>query len=187
MSNGLTAQQVAIQVLDAIRQSHPQLIADNMPADWGLTRLKESLKAPRVLVTVSGGIADYVSDDGVDVEVFDHDNYNDDPAGAGRVPYRFADLAIPIDVPLDQAVFEVTAAGYDGSDDATDELVFWVLAPSANDVEAAVKDTGAKFCGKVEGLTPGGYIDFTLPEQKMQFSTALLEKASEARNRARAV
>jgi hypothetical protein len=58
-------------------------------------------KELRVLVTVSGGIADYVADAGVDVEVFDHDNYKDDPEGTGGVPAHFADLAEPIDVAVE--------------------------------------------------------------------------------------
>jgi hypothetical protein len=58
-------------------------------------------KEPRVLVTVNGGIADYVADAGVDVEVFDHDNYKDDPEGTGGVPAHFADLAEPIDVAVE--------------------------------------------------------------------------------------
>lgn len=57
-------------------------------------------KKPRVLVVVSGGIADPVYDSGVDVEVFDWDNYKDDPEGTGGVPRHFADLAEPIDVPV---------------------------------------------------------------------------------------
>jgi hypothetical protein len=55
---------------------------------------------PRVLVVVSGGIADSVSDAGVDVEVFDWDNYKDDPEGTGGVPEHFADLAESIGVPV---------------------------------------------------------------------------------------
>jgi hypothetical protein len=58
---------------------------------------------PRVLVVVSGGIADPVSDAGVNVEVFDWDNYKDDPKGTGGVPTHFADLADPIGVPVGDA------------------------------------------------------------------------------------
>lgn len=59
-------------------------------------------KEPRVLVVVSGGIADPIYDEGVDVEVFDWDNYNDeeDDAKIG-VPANFADLAGPINVPVE--------------------------------------------------------------------------------------
>lgn len=57
-------------------------------------------KAPRVLVVVGEGVADPVYDDGVDVHVFDWDNYHEDPKGTSGVPAHFADLAEPIDVPL---------------------------------------------------------------------------------------
>jgi hypothetical protein len=59
---------------------------------------------PRVLIIVSGGVADPTHDDGVDVEVFDWDNYNDldedDPDKQG-VPAYFADLANPCNVPVE--------------------------------------------------------------------------------------
>lgn len=50
------------------------------------------LKA-RCLVTVSGGVPDYVCDDDVEVQVFDFDDYNVDPAHKPRLPAHFADLA----------------------------------------------------------------------------------------------
>ncbi len=56
---------------------------------------------PRVLVVVSGGIADPIYDDGVDVEVFDWDNYKDDPEGTGGVSSHFADLAKLCDIPVE--------------------------------------------------------------------------------------
>lgn len=73
--------------------------------DGGIDELIEHLQFSgqppvRVLVTVSGGIADYVSDAGADVIVFDHDDYRDDPEGTGGVPDRFLDLAAPIEVPV---------------------------------------------------------------------------------------
>lgn len=55
---------------------------------------------PRVLVVVSGGVADPVFDAGVDVEVFDWDNYKADPEGTGPAPAHFKDLADPLDVPV---------------------------------------------------------------------------------------
>lgn len=61
----------------------------------------EPTDTPRVLVVVSGGIADYVSDKGLDVEIFDRDNYEEDPYGTGPVPAHFRDLATPIDVPVE--------------------------------------------------------------------------------------
>ncbi len=58
---------------------------------------------PRVLVVVSGGVADPVCDAGVDVEVFDWDNYNADPEGTGGVPSHFADLAEGRGIPVREA------------------------------------------------------------------------------------
>ncbi len=67
---------------------------------------------PRVLVVVSGGVADPIYDAGVDVEVFDWDNYHDEePAAQKGVPPHFADLAEPIDVPVEAESFtEANAA-----------------------------------------------------------------------------
>lgn len=47
----------------------------------------------KVLIIVSGGVADYVVDGDVSVEVFDWDNYKSDPEATGRVSEEFADLA----------------------------------------------------------------------------------------------
>lgn len=59
--------------------------------------------APRVLVVVKGGVAESVSDKGVDVHVFDWD-YNNDPDEDAGVPVRFADLAESCGVPVDHSV-----------------------------------------------------------------------------------
>jgi hypothetical protein len=56
---------------------------------------------PRVLVVVSGGCADAVADPGVDIELFDWDNYNDDPDNYTPVPAHFADLAQPLGIPTE--------------------------------------------------------------------------------------
>ena len=76
----------------------------------------EPYKTPRVLITVNGGIADYVCDEGVDVAVFDRDNFesellpelidnNEDGVDAAMsnhaVPKKFRDLAEPLDVPTE--------------------------------------------------------------------------------------
>lgn len=81
-------------------------------------------------------------------------------------------------------VFEVTAAGFDASSDAADDLVYWVAAPSGDSVKAAIQDTGAVFCGNVMGWSMDD-VDYTLPAEAVQLSSALLEKASEHRNRNR--
>lgn len=83
-------------------------------------------------------------------------------------------------------LFEVTAAGFDASTDETDELVYWVAAMSAEEVQAVIEDTGAAFCGEVAELSLQE-ADFTLPAQSLNFASALLQKASDHRNRNRAV
>lgn len=68
---------------------------------------------PRVIVTVDGGLADWISSGGVDIVLFDRDNYDTVPGEADpeseyyseskesmAVPKRFADLAIPNDIPV---------------------------------------------------------------------------------------
>lgn len=56
---------------------------------------------PRCLVVVSGGVASYMADNGVSVEVFDWDNYNTHPESTGGVPEEFADLAKLCNVPVE--------------------------------------------------------------------------------------
>lgn len=58
---------------------------------------------PRVLVVVSGGVADPVFDTGVNVVVFDWDNYRQDPVVTGGVQENFADLASPLNIPVNKA------------------------------------------------------------------------------------
>jgi hypothetical protein len=84
-------------------------------------------------------------------------------------------------------VFEVTAAGFDGGSDDTDDLLYWVAARTEEEVQAAIEDTGACFRGNVGfsaavDVTRDVDVDFKLPGQSMQFASALLEKASAARN-----
>jgi hypothetical protein len=61
-------------------------------------------KVLRVLIVVSGGVAGYMFDDDVDValdiEVFDWDNYKDDPIGTEGVPEHFRDLVAGTDIPV---------------------------------------------------------------------------------------
>lgn len=57
---------------------------------------------PRVLVVVGSGVADPIYDAGVDVEVFDWDNYNAEADSAKTgVPAHFADLAKKTNVPVE--------------------------------------------------------------------------------------
>lgn len=57
-------------------------------------------QAPRVLVVVNSGIADAVWEGDVEVEVFDWDNYKNDPKGTGGVSEPFAGLAKPCGIPV---------------------------------------------------------------------------------------
>jgi hypothetical protein len=43
-SQSSEAAMVALQVLEAIRATHPALIADNMPSNWGMNALRKALK-----------------------------------------------------------------------------------------------------------------------------------------------
>jgi len=76
----------------------------NTGADEGEHALKLGIAATnRCLVIVSGGVADYVYDDGVEVELFDWDNYRDETAEGRadmRVPAHFKDLAESAGVPV---------------------------------------------------------------------------------------
>jgi len=75
----------------------------NSGADEGEHTVKLGIAATnRCLVIVSGGVADYVYDDGVEVELFDWDNYRDETAEGRvdmRVPAHFKDLAESAGVP----------------------------------------------------------------------------------------
>lgn len=59
------------------------------------------IDAPRVLVMVNGGVVEPVFDPGVDVEIFDFDNYKADPIRTGGVPRHFAHLAQAFDIPVE--------------------------------------------------------------------------------------
>lgn len=70
----------------------------------------------RVLITVSGGVADYIADDGVDVEIFDRDDYSDldsdEEEIQSGVPVHFADLAKMIDVPVQSELSRTTEESF---------------------------------------------------------------------------
>jgi len=89
----------------------------------------EVTKVPRVLVIVSGGMADTVQDSLLDVVVFDWDDYNADPEGTGGVPADFADLAEPCGIPVENDGDDVTDSAvsmdeWDGhNDNSLDEAL----------------------------------------------------------------
>lgn len=55
---------------------------------------------PRVLIVVSGGVADFVADEGVDVVIFDWDDYRSAEEITAKPPLRFADLAAECGIPV---------------------------------------------------------------------------------------
>lgn len=72
--------------------------------------------------------------------------------------------------------YEIVGAGFDASDDITDDRVFWVRAPSEQEVFLAIADTNAVFCGDIERtvLFDDTDIDFTLPGDTQAFHDVLL-------------
>ena len=76
-------------------------------ADEGGQAVKLGIAATnRCLVIVSGGVADYVYDDGVEVELFDWDNYREETAEGRadlRVSAHFKDLAESVGVPVQRS------------------------------------------------------------------------------------
>ena len=115
-ANGLLHQRLrgVEELLKQIAAQDPITFGDNTPIpykqlahlinsyqDTARKLLEDRQGSPRVLVTVSGGVADYVADPGVDVEVFDFDNWMADPERTDKAPAHFADLAAPINVPVE--------------------------------------------------------------------------------------
>ena len=87
--------------------------------------------------------------------------------------------------------FEITAAGFDASSHASsnEEQVFWVRVDSQEALELVsevVKDTGAILRTELPSDF-SGEVDFVLPAQSLGLASALLQKASDLRNRNRAV
>jgi len=65
-----------------------------------------SEKLPRVLIVVTDGVADYYCDKGVDVEIFDWDNYKDDPVATAGVSESFRDLIEGTGIPIGDTLEE---------------------------------------------------------------------------------
>lgn len=63
------------------------------------------------------------------------------------------------------SVYEVTAAGFSGDTDETDDRVIWVLAERREDVLRAIEDTGASYHGVITGYVDPTAIDFYLSEE----------------------
>ena len=72
-------------------------------------------------------------------------------------------------------MFEVTAAGFSGDSDDTDDRVLWINAPHETMLNEALVDTGAVLSWSFK--TPiawGRDIDFTLPGQIDEMRKALI-------------
>ena len=97
------------QLRNALSAPYPPEVADVQLASDLFVSGVEVASTPRVLITVNGGIADYVCDEGVAVETFDWDNHNDDPEWEGGVPLHFKDLADPLEIPVEKPKDAATA------------------------------------------------------------------------------
>ena len=74
------------------------------------------------------------------------------------------------------AIFEVTAHGFDGGSDLTDDRVFWVISTSRELVEDCIVGTGAELWGEGIGvLGDEDLVDFRLPSEQIIFKTTLLK------------
>ena len=96
-----------------------------------LVQLRDSMAkaggwdTPRVLVIVSGGIADCVHDEGVRVEIFDWDNFNDEEdvnKAEMAVLASFRDLAEPLSIPVKGDVYPAKDDDSSPKDNYTDIL-----------------------------------------------------------------
>lgn len=66
------------------------------------------------------------------------------------------------------SVYEVTAAGFSGDTDITDDRVIWVEAEDMIEVEVLVAGTGAKLWGAI-GTADTHVADYFLPEDAEAF------------------
>jgi len=71
-----------------------------MPTEFRPTSNRSPNAKPRVLVVVSGGVADFIADDGVDVVIFDWDDYESAAEITLKPPRHFEDLAAECGIPV---------------------------------------------------------------------------------------
>jgi len=86
-------------VEDEGNMAEEQVLLSKAALDLELVSISPA-KPPRVLVTIDNGLADYVADPGVVVEVFDHGDYEFDPKSVSGVSKHFEDLAQPLGIPV---------------------------------------------------------------------------------------
>lgn len=156
--------------------------ADQLIASYQLLEIFKKPK-PRVLITVTGGVAEFVSDPGVDIEIFDRDNTEDNSDEITGVSFHFADLAASIDVTVAPALadsvesefFELSLDGFYGGSDATDHLILIVQARK-NQSDLDVLFTSLLSLGsrvltvtRMNAGVAGDDVDFIIPEQMQEF------------------
>lgn len=100
------------QILDrliniGLQDADRSLMNDEGDTEAADKAISVNISAPKIiqtrcLVVVSGGVADYICDDDVDVEVFDWDNYKDDPENTPLPPAHFTDLAQAVQIPMQE-------------------------------------------------------------------------------------
>jgi hypothetical protein len=71
-------------------------------------------------------------------------------------------------------LYEVTAYGFNGGTDATDERVLWIESPTKELVHGAIADTGAQFHGRIP-FAEGTLVDYVLPRQADALRLRLLQ------------
>lgn len=81
------------ELIDGLIEAKREMAATLMPVPAGAGQ-------PRILITVRGGVADWIADPGIDVGFFDFDDQEADPEGTDPVPAHFADLAAGTRVPV---------------------------------------------------------------------------------------
>jgi hypothetical protein len=92
-----------VALLSTVNKGHVSIEQGMLTFEDGteVNLLKALEQQPRVLITVSGGVADYNSDDGVEVVKFDWDDFNDQDVPEGGIPAHFADLGAGMALPID--------------------------------------------------------------------------------------
>lgn len=77
-------------------------------------------------------------------------------------------------------VFEVTAFGFDGAADETDDRVYWVAAQDSKCVCDALEGTAANFAGTTLASSDDPDVDYVLPDQVDELRIALMGWNTEA-------
>jgi hypothetical protein len=97
-----------------------------------------SEKMLRVLIVVSEGVADYMCDPGVEVRIFDWDNYKANPSDTYGVPEHFKDLVTGTDIPIGESLeerFPLSDWQYEvANGDTTRSYIEWAVAKAEESI-----------------------------------------------------